>query len=177
MQKVADIFAAWPCEAELGRGIGVPHPTLCACQQRRSIPAADGWQIITAAAPGGYPEITAELLARVHARNLSDTRGFAREGQPTCRKLRKHRQTAQTGPQAISPAGSACVGQRKSPHISVRCRNQGPGDDRRRARRLSRPTSLWACSRFTPPRRCPLRAAMLAVNPFTLDDILGSKPS
>src|SRR3974390_2981104 len=84
MQKVADIFAAWPSDAEFGRDIGVPYPTVSAWKQRGSIPAAYWWHIIRAAAHRGHPEITADLLARLHARKASDNgpSGFAEEGQP-----------------------------------------------------------------------------------------------
>jgi len=84
MQNVADIFAAWPSDAEFGRDIGVPYPTVSAWKQRGSIPAAYWWHIIRAAAQRGHPEITADLLARLHARKASDNRlsGFAEEGHP-----------------------------------------------------------------------------------------------
>jgi hypothetical protein len=83
MQNVAEIFAAWPSDAEFGRDIGVPYPTVSAWKQRGSIPAAYWWHIVRAAAHRGHPEITADLLARLHARKASDNRpsGFAEEGQ------------------------------------------------------------------------------------------------
>ncbi len=85
MQNVADIFAVWPSDAEFGRDIGVPYPTVSAWKQRGSIPAAYWWHIIRAAAQRGHPEITADLLARLHARKASDNRlsGFAEERHPT----------------------------------------------------------------------------------------------
>jgi hypothetical protein len=85
MQNVADIFAAWPSDAEFGRDIGVPYPTVSAWKQRASIPAAYWWPIVRAAAQRGHPEITADLLARLHARKASNGRpsGFAEEGHPT----------------------------------------------------------------------------------------------
>ena len=81
MQNVADIFAAWPSDAEFGRDIGVPYPTVSAWKQRASVPAAYWWHIIRAAAQRGHPEITADLLARLHARQPSNGRpsGFAEE--------------------------------------------------------------------------------------------------
>jgi hypothetical protein len=84
MQNVADLFAAWPSDAEFGRDIGVPYPTVSAWKQRGSIPATYWCHIIRAAAQRGHPEITADLLARLHARKASDNRlpGFAEEGQP-----------------------------------------------------------------------------------------------
>ena len=85
MQNVADIFAAWPSDAEFGRDIGVPYPTVSAWKQRGSIPAAYWWYIIRAGAQRGHPEITADLLARLHARKASNGRpsGFAEEEQVT----------------------------------------------------------------------------------------------
>jgi len=85
MQNVADIFAAWPSDAEFGRDIGVAYPTVSAWKQRGSIPAAYWWHIIRAGAQRGHPEITADLLARLHARKASDGRpsGFAEEERPT----------------------------------------------------------------------------------------------
>jgi hypothetical protein len=83
MQNVADVLAAWPSDAEFGRDIGVPYPTVSAWKQRGSIPAAYWWHIVRAATHRGHPEITADLLARLHARKVSDNRpsGFAEEGQ------------------------------------------------------------------------------------------------
>jgi hypothetical protein len=86
MQNVADVLALWPSDAEFGRDIGVAYPTVSAWKQRGSIPAAYWWHIIRAAAHRGHPEITADLLARLHARKVNDTSpaGFAEEGgQPT----------------------------------------------------------------------------------------------
>jgi len=85
MQGISDIFAVWPSDAEFGRDIGVPYPTVSAWKQRGSIPAAYWWHIVRAAARRGHPEVTANLLARLHARNATDNRpsGFAEEGQLT----------------------------------------------------------------------------------------------
>jgi hypothetical protein len=85
MQNVAEIFAAWPSDAEFGRDIGVPYPTVSAWKQRESIPATYWWHIIRAAARRGHPEITAELLARLHARKANNglPPGFAEEDRPS----------------------------------------------------------------------------------------------
>src|SRR5579863_1195690 len=72
MQNVVDIFAAWPSDAEFGRDIGVPYPTISAWKQRASIPAAYWWPIVRAAVQRGHPEITADLLARLHARKANN---------------------------------------------------------------------------------------------------------
>jgi hypothetical protein len=82
MQDVADIFAAWPSDAELGRDIGVPYPTISAWKQRASIPAAYWWDIVRAAMQRGHSEVTAEVLARLHSRKANNGRpsGFAEDG-------------------------------------------------------------------------------------------------
>jgi hypothetical protein len=82
MQDVAEIFAAWPSDAELGRDIGVPYPTISAWKQRASIPAAYWWDIVRAAMRRGHFEITAEVLARLHSRKPNNGRpsGFAEDG-------------------------------------------------------------------------------------------------
>src|SRR3954469_23435268 len=84
MQTVAEIFSAWPSDAELGRDIGVPYPTLSAWKQRGSIPPAYWRDIIRAARRRGHPEITADLLADLHARKSGPSlpSGFAEEGAP-----------------------------------------------------------------------------------------------
>jgi hypothetical protein len=106
MQNVADIFAAWPSDAEFGRDIGVPYPTVSAWKQRGSIPAAYWWHITRAAAQRGHPEITADLLARLHARKVSDNHptGFADEGQLTMLE------TAETLKPEDRPNGSTAAG-------------------------------------------------------------------
>jgi hypothetical protein len=74
MQNVADIYTAWPSDAELARDLAVPYPTISAWKQRGSIPAAYWWDITSAARGRGHPEITADLLARLHARKpVSET--------------------------------------------------------------------------------------------------------
>ena len=74
MQNVADIYAAWPSDAELARDLAVPYPTISAWKQRGSIPAAYWWHITRAARGRGHPEITADLLARLHARKTNEGR-------------------------------------------------------------------------------------------------------
>src|SRR5216684_6821972 len=111
MQNVADIFAAWPSDAEFGRDIGVPYPTVSAWKQRESIPAAYWWHIIGAAAQRGHPEITADLLARLHARKASNgllPPGFAEQEE--------HSTIA--GPQATSRIGDEENGTTGAGHFS-----------------------------------------------------------
>jgi hypothetical protein len=83
MQNVEDIFGLWPSDAEFGRDVGVAYPTAASWKQRGSIPAAY-WQTVTEAARRrGHPEVTAELLSRLHARDRPVTQppGFAEEGR------------------------------------------------------------------------------------------------
>ena len=82
MQSVAEVFSAWPSDAELGRDIGVPYPTISAWKQRGSIPPAYWREIIRAARRRGHPEITADVLVDLHARRSKRDlpSGFAEEG-------------------------------------------------------------------------------------------------
>jgi hypothetical protein len=81
MHNVVDIFAIWPADAELGRDIGVPYPTVSAWKQRGSIPAAYWRDIVQAARRRGHPEVTADLLVDLHARKVGNgTPGFREEG-------------------------------------------------------------------------------------------------
>jgi hypothetical protein len=83
MKSIADVFSVWPTDAELGRDIGISYPTLSAWKQRGSIPAAYWRDIIRAARKRGRPEITAELLVDLHAREpKADAAGFAEEERP-----------------------------------------------------------------------------------------------
>jgi hypothetical protein len=67
MKRIADIFSTWPSDAELGRDLGVPYPTISAWKQRGSIPVAYWRDIIRAARKRGHAEITADLLVDLHA--------------------------------------------------------------------------------------------------------------
>ena len=83
MQNVSDIFAVWPTDADLGRDIGMPYPTVSAWKQRGSIPAAYWREIIRAARKRGHPEVTADLLVDLHARERRvDLPGFGEEERP-----------------------------------------------------------------------------------------------
>jgi hypothetical protein len=59
----------------------LPYPTISAWKQRGSIPAAYWRDIVRAAKRRGHPEITADLLAELHARKSPRemTGGFAEE--------------------------------------------------------------------------------------------------
>jgi hypothetical protein len=182
MQRVADILPAWPSGAELARDIGIRCPTV---STGKSIPAAYWRQIISAAAQRRYREITADLLARVHARRATTVRsGFTEEGQPTMRggaaeALVKPLEVDAThltrGDQSMMVSGSnfevlpARRATLRPPQCDPAC---GRGSHRNRARAVLRVF-------VSHDRRLPTLDGirMLAVNPITLDHILGSKPS
>jgi hypothetical protein len=174
MQRVADILPAWPSGAELARDIPVRRPTVCAGKQRGSIPAY--WrQIISAAAQrisGNY----ADLLARVHARRTTTVRsGFTEEGQPTMRAaevmvkpLEVDATYLARGDHSMMVSGSnfEVLPARRATSRPPQCDPAGGrGSHRNSARAVSH------------DRRTLGGIRLLAVNPFTLDDILGSKPS
>lgn len=78
MQNVAEIFAVWPSDADLARDIGLSYPTVASWKQRGSIPVAYWRPIIHAARKRRHPEITADLLLELHAREpKGDSPGFA----------------------------------------------------------------------------------------------------
>jgi hypothetical protein len=185
MQRVADILAAWPSGAGLARDIGVRRPTVSAGKRRGSIPAAYWRQIVSAAAQPGYPEIAADLLARVHARRTTTVRsGFTEEGQPTMRggaaeALVKPLEADAThltrGDQSMVVSGSnfeVVPARRASSHPPQCDPACGRGSHRNSARAVLR---VFVSHHRRLPTLGGIR--MLAVNPFTLDDILGSKPS
>lgn len=82
MQKVSDIFRAWPSLAEFTRDVGVPYQTASAWKSRGSISSEHWLAVVHAARRRGHPEITADLLARLHAREPipAEPVGFAEEG-------------------------------------------------------------------------------------------------
>jgi hypothetical protein len=67
MRSVSDIFALWPSGAALARDIGRPYQTVQAWKQRGSIPPEYWLRLVEAARRRGHPELTATLLARLHA--------------------------------------------------------------------------------------------------------------
>lgn len=78
MNRISDVFAVWPTDADLGRDIGISYPTVSAWKQRGSIPAPYWRDVIRAARRRGHPELTAELLVDLHARRATpDVPGFA----------------------------------------------------------------------------------------------------
>jgi hypothetical protein len=82
MQNVVDVFGLWPSDAEFGRDVGVAYTTAASWKQRGSIPAAYWQQVTQAAKRRGHPEVTAELLSRLHARERVEApSGFAEEGR------------------------------------------------------------------------------------------------
>ena len=81
MHSVVEIFALWPADAELGRDIGVPYPTVSAWKQRGSIPAAYWRDVVGAARRRGHLEITADLLAELHSRKPAGDAAGASAGE------------------------------------------------------------------------------------------------
>jgi hypothetical protein len=80
MQRVADIFAIWPTDADLAREIGMSYSTVSAWKQRGSIPVAYWHAILDAAHRRGHLELTADLLVELHAGASGDARaGFAED--------------------------------------------------------------------------------------------------
>jgi len=83
MKRISDLFAVWPSDADLGRDLGLSYPTVSAWKQRGSIPAPYWREIIHAARRRGHPEVTAELLVDLHAREaMSAGSGFEDEERP-----------------------------------------------------------------------------------------------
>jgi hypothetical protein len=74
MQNVAEIFAIWPSDADLAREIGLSYPTVASWKQRGSIPVAYWRPLIQAARKRKHPEITADLLVELHAREPKSER-------------------------------------------------------------------------------------------------------
>lgn len=81
MRNVADIFSAWPSDADLARDIGLSYPTVASWKQRGSIPVAYWRPIIRAAHKRQHPEITADLLLELHAGERQSERGGFAEGE------------------------------------------------------------------------------------------------
>ena len=80
MKRISELFAVWPSDADLGRDIGIPYPTVSAWKQRGSIPAAYWRDIIRAARRRGHVEVTADLLVDLHARQTqTEISGFGEE--------------------------------------------------------------------------------------------------
>ncbi len=66
MKGVEEILALWPSNADLGRDLGVPYPTVAAWKQRGSIPVAYWRNLIDAARSRGLRGVTSELLVELH---------------------------------------------------------------------------------------------------------------
>jgi hypothetical protein len=83
MRTVSDIMQLWPRSADLARELGVSPPRLSDWKNRNSIPAAYWRDLIRAARRHGHPEITAELLVDLHAREQPmEQNGFGEEDRP-----------------------------------------------------------------------------------------------
>jgi len=85
MQNISDLCDLWPSDAELARDLGVPYPTVAAWKQRGSIPAPYWRRFVTAARARKLTQVTADLLADLHARKdtSASAPGFAEEEAPS----------------------------------------------------------------------------------------------
>lgn len=106
MQTVANVIAAWPSMAELARDLDVPYTTVAAWKQRGLIRSEYWYDIVQAARRRGHPEITAELLASIHARKPEPERvaGFAEEESP--RPYAQAQSGTAMAPQNAGPSGT-----------------------------------------------------------------------
>jgi hypothetical protein len=83
MRTVSDIIQLWPRSADLARELDVSPPRLSDWKNRNSIPAAYWRDLIRAARRHGHPEVTAELLVDLHAREQPmEQNGFGEEERP-----------------------------------------------------------------------------------------------
>jgi len=83
MRTISDVIQLWPRSAELARELGVSPPRISDWKNRNSIPAAYWRDLIRAAQKRGHPEITADLLVDLHARErLKEQTGFGEEDRP-----------------------------------------------------------------------------------------------
>lgn len=90
MKRISDIFSTWPTDAALARDIGVAYSTVAAWKQRGAIPVGYWREVIGAAQRRGHSEITATLLADLHAHEpkavrsefAEDDRPFATQAEP-----------------------------------------------------------------------------------------------
>ena len=85
MRNVEELCNLWPSDAELARDLGVPYPTVAAWKQRGSIPAPYWRQLVRAAKVRHLSQVTADLLADLHARKDAGASapGFAEEEAPS----------------------------------------------------------------------------------------------
>jgi hypothetical protein len=72
MRHITELLTLWPSDADFARDLGIPYPTASAWKQRCSIPVGYWRAIIQAARLRGHPEITADFLVRLHAREETD---------------------------------------------------------------------------------------------------------
>lgn len=80
IKRVADVFEIMGGTTAMARVLAVGVSTASEIKRRGRIPAEYWRDIIRAAAERGHPEITADLLARLHARDGEPT-GLAEEGR------------------------------------------------------------------------------------------------
>lgn len=81
LKSVADIFEVMGGTTAMARVLAVGISTASEIKRRGRIPTEYWRDIVRAAATRGHPEITAELLADLHARDRK-SEGLAEEGRP-----------------------------------------------------------------------------------------------
>jgi hypothetical protein len=79
IKRVTDVFEIMGGTTAMARVLAVGVSTASEIKRRGRIPAEYWRDIIRAAAERGHPEITADLLARLHARD-GEPAGLAEEG-------------------------------------------------------------------------------------------------
>ena len=73
MRNVSDVLQIWPRSVDLARELHVSPPRITDWKNRNSIPAAYWRDIVNAARKRGHPEVSADLLADLHARNAKSS--------------------------------------------------------------------------------------------------------
>jgi hypothetical protein len=80
MRNVSDVLQIWSRSVDLARELNVSPPRITDWKNRNSIPPAYWRDIVNAACRRGHTEVSADLLADLHARNAkSDAPGFGEE--------------------------------------------------------------------------------------------------
>jgi hypothetical protein len=81
LKSVAEIFDIMGGTTSMARVLSIGVSTASEMKRRGRIPAEYWRDIIRASAKRGHPEITADLLAHLHAREI-EAGGLAEEGRP-----------------------------------------------------------------------------------------------
>jgi hypothetical protein len=81
MHNISKILDLWRSDADLARDLDLPYPTVAAWRQRGSIPAIYWRSLLRAAKRRRFEQVTADLLANLHAREVGSApfAGFAEQ--------------------------------------------------------------------------------------------------